>query len=253
MKSSMKLSNLLVPLFAISIFASGCYTQLATTRDEGQSLDGSTYDESRAYGEADTLAPRGLSDYDEGVSGHFRSGFDFYYPSSWYWSLGYGDPYSYGFGYPGYYGSPYGYYGYGYGHSYYGYGYNPYYGGFNPYYTYGGYPFVTYGVGGARNNQTRDAGYRRSGFTRNSGLSGGVRASVSSSLGVSPASRRSSSPGGGTVAPTNRRSGTTESSGNKELFAAVLKSRPKCSRTESTVSSERQEFAFRRESSSFKQ
>jgi hypothetical protein len=205
MKSSLKLLGLSVPLFALSFLAAGCYTQLVTMRDDDQSSDRSRYEESRTSDDADTNAVRGLSDYDEDVRGHFRTGFDFYYPSSWYWSFGYGDPYYSGFGFPGYYGyrfNPYGY-------SYYGYGYDPYYGGYNPYYAYNGYPFVTYGTAGTGYNRSRDAGYRRSGFNRTGGLSGSMNASVNSSLGVSPASRRSSSPVGGSVAPANRRNGTS--------------------------------------------
>jgi hypothetical protein len=206
MKSTIRLLNLSVSLFALAIFASGCYTQLATTRDEDQTSDRPGYEASRSYNDADTVAARGISDFDEDVRGQYRAGFDFYYPSAWYWGAGfYGDPIYNLYGYPGYYGYPYNYYGYGYPG--YGYGYG-YYGGFNPYYGYNGYPFVTYAPGGTRYSQTRNAGYRRSGLNRTDGYSGGLRASVSSSLGVSPASRRSSSPGGTTVAPANRRSGT---------------------------------------------
>ena len=205
MKSTIRLLNLSVSLFALAIFASGCYTQLATTRDEDQTSDRSSYEASRSYDDADTVAARGISDFDEDVRGQYRAGFDFYYPSAWYWGAGfYGDPIYNLYGYPGYYGYPYNYYGYGYP-GYYGYG-N--YGIFNPYYGYSGYPFVTYAATGSRRNQTRDAGYRRSGLTRNAGYSRGVTASVSSSPGVSPASRRAGTQGGGTVAPANRRSGS---------------------------------------------
>ena len=221
MKSSMKLLSLLVPLFSLSIFASGCYTQLAMTRDEDQSSDRSTYEQSRAHDDADTLAVRGLSDYDEDVRGHFRTGFDFYYPSSWYWGAGfYGDPFYNSYGFPGYYGYPYNYYGYGS----YGYGYNPYYGGYNPYYGYGGYPVVTYSAIGTTRNQTREAGYRRSGLTRNSG-SGSVRASVNSSPTVSPASRRSNIQGGGAVSPSNRRSGTPTNRATTRTYSPASSSR----------------------------
>lgn len=58
MKSSIKLLGLLVSMFSLVFLASGCYTQLATTSDEGESSYGSRYERPRANEEVDTTAPR---------------------------------------------------------------------------------------------------------------------------------------------------------------------------------------------------
>ncbi len=231
MKSSLKLLNLLVPLFALSIIASGCYTQLATIRDEDQTSARSRYDESRPYDDADTVAVQGTSDYDEDVRGNFHAGFDFYYPPPWYWDSGYGDPYyyGYGYGYPGYYGYPYSYYGYGYG----------YFGAFVPYYAYRGYPFVTYAGGGARYNQTRNSGYRRSGFNRGTGLPGGMSASVSSSFSLPVTGERSSSQGARAVATSNRRSGMSANQVATRRYVSVPSTRVRSVATQNRPSAPR--------------
>jgi hypothetical protein len=209
MKPSRRLLASIIPLFALSIFLSGCYTELATTRDDDQGTYTSKPERARVSEPQDTTATNQDSYYDDYDQwhGHNRVGFGYYYPSNWYWDFAFGDPYYYGspyyggmYGYPSYYGywnrwNPY-YSGYGYGY------------GYTPYGYYSGYPYVVYaGGGGGRNSQTRDSGYRRTGGTsRTGGYVGAYGGSTGSSLNLPPSSRRSGGQGSGSVAPANRRS-----------------------------------------------
>ena len=207
MKPSVKSLAATVPLFALSLLISGCYTQLATTRDEDEGSYTSRPERTRLSEPVDTSSANQEPVYDnyDQWQGHYRAGFGYYYPSSWYWDFAFSDPYNYGWPYYG------GMYGYPYSNGYWGnwrYGY-----GFNPYGYYYGYPYVVYSgnfgysLPGGRTSQTRDAGYRRTGgSSRVGGYVGSVGGSTGRSLSVSPASRRSGSQGGSTAAPATRRS-----------------------------------------------
>ncbi len=216
MKPSIRLLMTVVPLFALSLLVSGCYTQLATTQDEDQGSYVSKPERARLSELQDTTAAVQEPNYDEYDQFHSRVGFGYYYPSSLYWDITFGDPFYYGW--PSYgWMSPYSnYYGYWNRWSYYGYGsgYYPYgYGGYSPYGYYSGYPYVVYSgnfgysLPGGRTSQTRDAGYRRTGgSTRVGGYSGSVVGSTGSTPGVAPASRRSGSQVRSNAAPAARRS-----------------------------------------------
>ena len=202
MKPSRKLLSLLASAFALSLFVSGCYTQLAT-EEEDESSSEARYDVPRSYEEGDTLEPRPsyYDDYDQSRHRHWI-GFSFYYPGywdpfydPWYWGSSFSYPYSpyyyrysYGYGYPyGYYGYPYSYY---------------------PYHYYTGYPFVVY----AGRNQTRESGYRRTGASRVGGYYGSGT-TPGASLSIPSASRRSGSGrDAGYSRPSNR---STESSSGR--------------------------------------
>ncbi len=209
MKPSIRLLTAMAPLFALSLFVSGCYTQLATTEEEDQGSYAAKPERTRLSDQQDTTATDQVPYYDEYDQFHSRVGFGYYYPSSLYWDFRFGDPYYYGWPYYGWM-SPYsGYYGY-------WNGWNPYYYGYFPYGYFSGYPYVVYSgnfgysLPAGRTSQTRDAGYRRTGgSTRVGGYVGsygGLTGSSRSSLTVPPASRRSGSQGGGTTAPATRRS-----------------------------------------------
>lgn len=206
MKPSIRLLTTVIPLFALSLFVSGCYTQLATTQEEDQGSYAAKPERTRLGEPQDTTVTDQEPYYDDYDQFHSRVGFGYYYPSSLYWDVQFGDPYYYGWSSYGWM-SPYSnYYGYGNRWSYYGYGYYPY--GY-----YSGYPYVVYSGNfgysnpGGRSNQTRDAGYRRTGGSnRVGGYSGAVGTTTGSSLSVPPASRRSGSQGGSNVAPAARRS-----------------------------------------------
>jgi len=195
MKSPTKLLSLFIPAFALTLLVSGCYTQLVTREgDEGSTS--AAYEQPRTSDEGDTLAqpPQDYSDYvyndDYAWQPHYGIGFDFYYPSYYWWNpyyagLMWGSPYGYPY-YGGYYGYPY----YGdYGNSYYGY----------PYSYYRGYPFVVY-AGNTQGSQTRESGYRRSGVNRVGGYYG-TSGTPSGSVNVPPAGRR---PGSSSVAPSRK-------------------------------------------------
>jgi hypothetical protein len=130
----------------------GCYTQFSAAREEPVYND----DANEAVAQADTeegAAEEGeyaeeqaqpQSDYGQDWNCQMRFGFDYYYPSTYWPSVGftiaYNDPW-YGWYDPWYsYGYPY----YGYGYPYYGYGYPyyPYY-PYDPYYGYPGYWYPT--------------------------------------------------------------------------------------------------------------
>jgi len=194
MKSPLKLLSLMIPAVALTLLVSGCYTQLVTREgDEATSSGG--YEQPRSYDETDTLAqqPQDYSNYvydDSYWRPHTWIGFDFYYPSYYWWNpyytgLMWGSPFWYPY-YYGYYGYPY--YGY-YGYPSYGY----------PYSYYRGYPFVVY-AGNTRTYQTRESGYRRSGVDRVGGYYG-TSGTPSGSISVPPASRRS---GSSSVAPLRK-------------------------------------------------
>jgi hypothetical protein len=211
MNPSNRFLSLIIPAFALSIFISGCYTQLATTRDEDEGSYTGRNERAQASVQADSNAGNLESYYDEydQQHGHYRVGFGYYYPSSWYWDLSFADPYYYGWPYyGGMYGDPfmnsywgrYNPYSYGYG----GYGYYPY--GYYPYGYYSGYPYVVYGSSASRQSQTRESGYRRTGYSGVGGYSGVSGRTTGGTLTVPPASRRSGVQGSSAVAPTTRRS-----------------------------------------------
>jgi hypothetical protein len=128
--------------FLLLVGAQGCYTQVGSTRDEVYNDDNNgqvAQDNSGGESAEGVYADSGAMNQPPGDAGHdwtcqVHMGFDGYYPSA-YWpsvgfSLAYNDPwygwydpwYSYGYGYGGGYG-----YGYGYGYPYYPY-YDPWYG-----------------------------------------------------------------------------------------------------------------------------
>ncbi len=191
-----KFMLLSIALGLFSLLIQGCYTQLATSEDEGESSYSTRYDEPRAD-EPD-------STYDDSYSYRYppyRSwiGFDYYYPS---WRLGWMyDPWYYDYYYdPWFY--PYRWYYRGY----YGYYYSPYYGYWNPYYYYGGYPIVVYSDG--RVSRTRESGYRRTGAGRTGAYDRGQKDAKGHSTITIPSGSRSAGSrdaGYGGPAPSSRK------------------------------------------------
>ncbi len=216
MKLSRRLFELLAAAFALSLFASGCYTRLAT-EDEGEGTSEAQYDVPRSHEEGDTLEPRQsyYDDYDQWRYHHWI-GFSYYYPGmydSWYWGSSFWYPYSpyqyYGFGYG------YG-YGYGYPYSYYG---SPY--PYDYYRSYSGYPYVVYNGP----NQTRESGYRRTGAGRASSSYYGSGATSGASLSVPPASRRSGAGrDAGVSRPSNRSTQSSSGRGSSRSYAPPSRS-----------------------------
>ncbi len=86
MKPSIRLLGILLGLSGLSLLSSGCYTELATTRD-----DEGTY--SSEYNENDTTATQQTA-YDEYKN---QIGFDYYYPRGTAWDPMYVDPYDWGY------------------------------------------------------------------------------------------------------------------------------------------------------------
>ncbi len=132
MKPSVKLLGMLIALSVLSLLMSGCYTELATIRDDEGSY-------SSQVDQSDTTAVQPNAYYEN----RDQIGFDYYYPRGSSWDLTYADPYDWSYwGYP--YSNPY-FFGYG-NPFYYGYGYPFYYGyggyGYYPYGYYSGYPYV---------------------------------------------------------------------------------------------------------------
>ena len=212
MKPILKIISIVIPLIALSLLLSGCYTQLATTADDGEGSYRTPSRGAQTYDQSDTTSSAQQTYYDDydQMYGHSRVGFGYYYPSSWYWDYGFGDPYFYGYPFYGgmyFYPSAYGYYGYGYP-NYWGYGFGYGYGSY-PYGYYNGYPFVVYAGGGSSSSQTRNSGYRRTGFSRAGGYVGSTGSSVRSLPGASGVNRGTSGQGTGSVSPASRRSSNT--------------------------------------------
>ena len=157
------LSAVIIGAF-IFIF-SGCYTQIATTRDDdnvGYSSSGQQNDSTYAGNEDNG----NTYDDEEDWHHHTNVGFSYYYPSySTYWpssyfSAAYSDPWAFGLTvgcYPWCYSSPFGYYGSYY--PYYGGSYYPYYANYYPYYNHGNYS-SSYGY---RKQSVRTMGSTRGG------------------------------------------------------------------------------------------
>lgn len=168
----------------------GCYTQFSAAREEvayeeqysEREAPADTEDGDAEEGEYVEQEARPEADYGQDWSCQMRFGFDYYYPSTYWPSVGftiaYNDPW-YGWYDPWYsYGYPY----YGYGYPYYGYGY-PYYPYYDPWYGYPGYWYPTEVVPWQNREfgSTRGTGSTRGGTTRGSQ---GVNASNGSRQGI---------------------------------------------------------------------
>lgn len=193
------------PLFlfpGVTLLFSGCYTQLATVRDDVEERYSYRSDDRTVEEDDTSRAQRDCANCDDDwYRSRYRFGFRYYYPSyssfyfstfydPWYYDpwLCYYDPWICGTPFVG---RPYWYNWYWAG--YYG-GYYPgYYGGYYPYgyYRYPYYPGVIVVSGGT--TRTRDSGYRRTGGVTRSGDGYGRIGTSGSSYTTSPASRTSSS------------------------------------------------------------
>lgn len=192
----------LILLPSAALVLSGCYTQLATVRDDVEERYSSRTDDRTVEGDDTTGAQSDCTDCkDDWFRSRYRLGFRYYYPSyssfyfstfydPWYYDPWYcyfdpwicgtpfvGRPYWYNWYWAGYYG-----------------GYYPgYYGGYYPYGSYR-YPYYYPGVivvsGGT--TRTRDSGYRRSGGVTRSGDGYGRLGTSGPSYTAPPASRTSS-------------------------------------------------------------
>ena len=196
----------------------GCYTQVGSTREEQVYVD----DQAEGEAAADTdqvateegdYAAQPPADAGQDWTCQMRMGFDYYYPSTYWPSIGfsfaYNDPW-YGWGYPWYsygypyYGYPAPYYGYGYG---YGYGY-PYY-PYDPWYGYPGYGYPVTPVPWQNREfgSTRTSGNSRG--TRGVDASNGMRGGVNDPQMMDLQSGSVRTVTGGTAAAAAKRGGTT--------------------------------------------
>jgi hypothetical protein len=179
MKTSLMSLTAFVAAVLLMAGTQGCYTQFSAAREEPVYEDDAneavalsdTGEGAAEEGEYDENQAQPQSDYGQDWSCQMRVGMDYYYPSTYWPSVGftvaYNSPY-YGWYDPWYsYGYPY--YGYGYGGGYgYGYPYYPY----DPYYGYPGYWYPTEVVPW----QNREFGSTRgSGNTRGSRTAAGSR------------------------------------------------------------------------------
>lgn len=214
MKTMRKSFFPLILIPSLTLLFSGCYTQLATVRDDVEDRYSYRTDD-RTVEDDDTARAQGdcTTCDDDWYRSRYRFGFRYYYPSyssfsfstydPWYydpWLCSYdpwvcgtpfvGRPYWYNWYWAGYYG-----------------GYYPgYYGGYYPYgyYRYPYYPGVVVVSGGT--TRTRDSGYRRTGGATRAGDGYGRIGTSGSSYTAPPASRTS---GGG-----SREGGATRSAGS---------------------------------------
>ena len=180
MKTSIQNLIALVSGLLLMAGVQGCYTQMGTVQDQPgyseqrhrQEAPSESGDDSSAEGEYSEDGSQVPEDVGQDWDSQVYVGMDYYYPSTWWPSVGfsfaYNDPY-YGWGSP--------YYGYGYGYPYYGYGY-PYYGygspWYDPWYGYpaycGYYPVAPVPWQNREFGSTRGSGNTRgSGSTRSSG------------------------------------------------------------------------------------
>lgn len=217
----------LVSGLILLVGAGGCYTQLGTTRDEEpRDYDSGNYADENEPAE-EYIEDGGYSGYDAGYGedwhSNVRVGFNYYYPYTYWPSIGfaaaYSDPWYHWYAYDPWYGyaTPYNYYNPYWGYYSYGYGY-PYHGGYHPYYG-GYYPWYQTGVIAPRTNRTfgstRGSGSSRRDVNASSGQDGMYRDGGTGGMTLPTASGRTVT--GGTDARTTtstKEDGNARSSGS---------------------------------------
>ena len=232
------LHRILLPCLSLGslLWLTGCYTQLATTRDEGtydyyatdEDTTGDNYEQ--AYADSND---NGYYDENPEVPG-YRYGFDYYYPTvglgfsdydPWYWRYNgwyYYDPFICGTYYPSIYAGWYPYWPYPGYYFYYPYYHNHTYAGTLGRGGYGGVRTIGSTRGGSAVRGGGEGGYRGSPASGTSSLPTGYRSSSgtrsnppAATPGVSTGRRSNGARGGSAVRPGSR-GGTTRSGSGRE-------------------------------------